>query len=85
MSSGVTSVSVDVASGVAPDPGVVVSDKDSKFYSAPVAISEVVIVAAPIAPHECVPYMYIDDPTRQISLLHGDYDATTDDFGSPPK
>ncbi len=41
------------------------------------AISEVAVIAAPIAPHEFV--------TRQISLSHGDLDAQRDDFGSPQK
>ncbi len=66
-----------VAFGVVPDPGVAASDKDS----APVAISEV----APITPHELLPSTNIDDSTRQICLSHGDFDAQTDDFGSPQK
>ncbi len=40
---------------------------------------------APITPHEFVPGTNIDDSIRQISLSHGDFDAQTDDFGSPPK
>ena len=59
-----------VTSGVTSTFGVASSDKDS----APMAISEVAIVAAPIAsiaPHEFVlfvPYTNIDDSTRQVSL-----------------
>ena len=82
MSSGVTPVYVDAASGVAPDPGVVVSGvilaacvatsgvaprfgvAASEKDSAPVAISKVAVVAAPIAPHEFVPGTNIDDSTR---------------------
>ena len=55
------------------------SDKDS----APLAISEVAVVAAPIAAHEFVPGTNIDDLTRRISLSHGDRDAQMDEFGSP--
>ena len=74
---GVAAFACVVTSGVVPDSGVAASDKDS----APVAISEV----APIIPHAFVPGTNIDDSTRQISLSHGDFDAQTDDFGSPPK
>jgi hypothetical protein len=38
-----------------------------------------------MTPHACVPGTNIDDSTRQISLSHDDFDAQTDDFGSPPK
>jgi len=69
------------ASGVAPSSGVAASDKDT----APMVISEVAVVAAPITPHEFVPGTNIDNSTRQISLSHGDLDAQTHDFGSPSK
>ena len=55
------------------------SDKES----APMAISKVAVVAAPIAAHEFEPGTNIDDLTRRTSLSHGDFDAQTDDFGSP--
>ena len=77
IASGVAPFVCVVTSGVVPDSGVAASDKDL----APVAISEV----APITPHAFVPGTNIDDSTRQISLSHGDFDAQTDDFGSPPK
>ena len=64
---------------MAPDPGVAASDNDS----APMAISEGAVVAAPIAPHEFVSGTNIDDSTRQITKSHGDLDAQTDD--SPKK
>ena len=48
------------------------------------AISEVTIVAAPIASNEFVPDTNMDDSTRLISLSHGDLDDQTDDF-DPPK
>ena len=70
-----------VASGVAPSSGVAASDKDT----APMVISEVAVVAAPITPHEFVPGTNIDNSTRQISLSNGDLDAQTHDFGSPSK
>ena len=57
------------------------SDKDT----APMVISEVAVVAAPITPHEFVPGTNIDNSTRQISLSNGDLDAQTHDFGSPSK
>ena len=68
-----------VTSGVTPTFGVASSDKES----APIAISEVAVVAAPIAAHEFVPGTNIDDLTRRISLSHGDLDAQTYGFGSP--
>ena len=70
-----------VASGVAPSSGVAASDKDT----APMVISEVAVVAAPITPHEFVPGTNIDNSTRQISLSNGNLDAQTHDFGSPSK
>ncbi len=51
-----------VTSGVTPTFGVAASNKDS----APVAISEVAVVAAP------VPGKNIDNLTRRISLSHDD-------------
>ena len=45
------------------------------------AIFEVAIVAAPIAPHDFEPGKNIDDnSTEQISLSHGDLDAQTDEM-----
>ena len=91
VASGGTPVYSAAASGVAPVSGAVVpcvapvtcvasgvaaSDKDT----APMVISEVAVVAAPITPHEFVPGTNIDNSTRQISLSHGDLDAQTHDF-----
>jgi hypothetical protein len=73
-----------VASGVTPSFGVAASDKDS----APMVISEVAVVAAPISPHEFVPARHEHrqfDSTDKSVTLHGDLDAQTYDFGSPPK
>jgi hypothetical protein len=69
------------ASGVTPTFGVATSDKDS----APMAISEMAVVAASIEPHEFLPGLNIGDSTGQICSSHGDLDAQTDDFGSPQK